>query len=251
MAANAGAQALPSAGGRGAAEQSRNPGRAEEVRGRAAAAGAGGQPAGSHCIAGLHCQRLALPVAGIGHDATSNAGLMISQELPFPGKQKLRAKSPPKRSDAEFQRYLAVRLNVVARLKRAYHELHHAAVGKGFDQALPGALLRNILRVSESRYSVGRAAQQDIFKAQTQFSIFETQMLRYEQERASKEIEINALLNRPGGGHIEVPEDLPPGEMPATLDEMLAHARAHAPSLAREQKSVERNELAAGLARRD
>src|ERR1019366_1032731 len=50
-------------------------------------------------------------------------------------------------------------------------------------------VLRNILRISEARYAVGRAAQQDVFKAQTQFSIFETQLLRYEQERDSKEIE--------------------------------------------------------------
>ena len=54
-----------------------------------------------------------------------------------------------------------------------------------------------MLRISEARYAAGRAAQQDIFKAQTQFAIFETQMLRYRQERASKQIEIDALLNRP------------------------------------------------------
>jgi outer membrane protein TolC len=111
-------------------------------------------------------------------------------------------------------------------------------------------VLRNILRISEARYAVGRAAQQDVFKAQTQFSIFETQLLRYEQERDSKEIEIGALLNRPGAGRIEVPEDMAPGELRVTLDDMLAHARTQAPALAREQKMVEQSELAANLARK-
>jgi outer membrane protein TolC len=41
-----------------------------------------------------------------------------------------------------------------------------------------------------------------------------------------------------------------PGELTATLEEMLAHARTQAPALAREQKVVERNELAASLARK-
>ncbi|SPF54316.1 Outer membrane efflux protein (fragment) [Candidatus Sulfopaludibacter sp. SbA4] len=41
------------------------------------------------------------------------------------------------------------------------------------------------------------------------------------------------------------------GELPATLDEMLAHARTQAPAIEREQKMVERNELAANLARKD
>jgi len=189
------------------------------------------------------------PVAGIGREATSNAGLTVSQEMPFPGKRKLRGEIAAKEADAEFEQYLAVRLNVVSRLKQAYHELHHATVGIAFVKRYQD-VLRNILRISEARYAVGRAAQQDVFKAQTQFSIFETQLLRYEQERDSKEIEIGALLNRPATGRIEVPEDMAPGELTVTLDEMLAHARTQAPALTREQKVVERSELAANLARK-
>ena len=190
------------------------------------------------------------PVAGIGRDVTSNAGIMVSQEMPAPGKRQLRGEIAAQEAGAEFQQYLATRLSVVSRLKQAYHELHHANAGIIFVKRYQD-LLRNILSVSEARYSVGRAAQQDIFKAQTQFSIFQTQLLRYEQERTSKEAEINALTNRPAGGHIEVPEDMTSGEMPATLDQMLAHARAHAPALARDQKMVEREDLSARLARKD
>ena len=190
------------------------------------------------------------PVAGIGREPTSNAGLMISQEVPFPGKRKLRGEIAATEAGAEFDEYRAVRLNVVSRLKQAYHELHYATVAVVFVKRYQD-LLENILRISEARYAVGRAAQQDVFKAQTQFSIFQTQLLRYEQQRSSKEIEINALVNRPAAGHIEVPEDIPPGELAVTLDEMLAHARTQAPALAREQKLIERNELAASLARRN
>jgi outer membrane protein TolC len=189
------------------------------------------------------------PVAGLGRDVTSNVGVMVSQELPFPGKRQLRGEIAAKEASAEYEQYLAVRLNVTARLKQAYHELHHANAGITFVHRYQ-ELLRNILRISEVRYSVGRAAQQDVFKAQTQFAIFQTQLLRYEQERDSKEIEIDALLNRPQGGHIAVSEDATPGEFTVTLDDMLAHARRHAPMLAREQKMVERNDLASALARR-
>jgi cobalt-zinc-cadmium efflux system outer membrane protein len=190
------------------------------------------------------------PVAGIGRDVTSNAGITISQELPFPGKRQLRGQIASKEASAEYEQYLAVRLNITARLKQAYHELHHANAGITFVHRYQ-ELLQNILRISEVRYSVGRAAQQDVFKAQTQFAIFQTQLLRYQQESESKQIEINALLNRPQGGHIEVPDDMAPGELTVTLDDMLAHARTHAPMLAREQKMVERNDLASALARRN
>lgn len=69
------------------------------------------------------------PGAGLGRDVTSNAGVLISQEMPFPGKQKLRGEIAAKQADVEFQDYLTIRLSVVSRLKQAYHELHHAIVG--------------------------------------------------------------------------------------------------------------------------
>jgi outer membrane protein TolC len=190
------------------------------------------------------------PGAGLGRDVTSNAGVTISQDMPFPGKQKLRGEIAARQADAEFQEYLAVRLNVVARLKQAYYELHHAAEGIAATLHYQ-ELLQGVLRVSEARYASGKAAQQDIFKAQTQFSIFQTQLLRYRQELRSKQIEIAALLNRPMSSEIEVPLDMVLGDAPSGLQKMLAQARAAAPMLAREQKAVESGELSANLARKE
>ena len=190
------------------------------------------------------------PVAGIGREPTSNVGVMVSQEFSFPGKRQLRGDIAAKEASAEFQQYLAVRLNVTARLKQAYHELHHANVSITFVKRYQD-LLQKIMRVSETRYTVGRAAQQDVFKAQTQFAIFETQLLRYEQERTAKEIEINALLNRPQAGRIEAPDEMAPGELTISVEDLLAAARTHAPMLAKEQKMVERSDLASSLARKN
>jgi len=189
------------------------------------------------------------PGAGLGRDATSNVGVMVSQELQFPGKRQLRGEIAAKEASAEYQQYLAVRLSVTTRLKQAYHELHHANVSVAA-VARYQDLLQKILRISEARYTVGRAAQQDIFKAQTQFAIFETQLLRYRQEQTAKQIEINLLLNRPQGSAIEVPDEMAPGELTLGIDELVAGARLHAPVLAREQKIVERNDLASALARK-
>src|SRR6266571_4062811 len=47
------------------------------------------------------------PVAGIGTAATSNAGIAVSQEIPFPGKRKLRGEIALKEADAEFEQYRA------------------------------------------------------------------------------------------------------------------------------------------------
>jgi outer membrane protein TolC len=191
------------------------------------------------------------PVAGIGREPTSNAGVSIAQELPAPGKRKLRGEIAQREADAEFDAYRAVRLNVIERVEQAYHELHHA------NEAIASvkrsqAILQQILRIAEARYAAGRATQQEIFKSQTQYSILETQLVRYEQEQASKQIEIRALLNRPpGAAAIEAEGEMAPGALPGTLEQMLVHARREGPALAREQKLVERSELSASLARKD
>jgi cobalt-zinc-cadmium efflux system outer membrane protein len=189
------------------------------------------------------------PGAGLGTAVTSNLGVMVSQEMPFPGKLKLRGEIASKEADAEFQQYLSVRLNVVARLKSAYHELHHAYISMEVIRRNQ-ALLREFIRVAEARYSVGRAAQQDVFRAQTQYSILEAQLLRAQEEKEAKEAEILSLLNRPPGGPLERPPDTTPGPLKSTLEELYAHARTEAPALRREQKLVERSELAANLARK-
>jgi len=191
-----------------------------------------------------------LPGGGLGTNPTSNAGVTISQEVPFPGKRKLRGEIAEKDAEAEFQQYLSVRLSVAARLKMAYHELHHAYVS--IDSIKRSQeLLRTFMRVTEARYAVGRAAQQDVLRADTQYAILETHAVRLEEERDAKQAEILSLLNRPAGGSIEAPmeEESPP--LKAALEDLYARARSEAPMLRREQKIVERGELSTNLARKE
>jgi outer membrane protein TolC len=190
------------------------------------------------------------PGSGLGIYATSNIGVSVSQEVPAPGKRKLRGEIADKEAAAAFNEYLATRLNVVWRLKKAYNEMNHAADALFYIDRYD-ELLNNMLRISESRYAAGRGSQQDILRGQTQLAIYATQRVRYEQVRAAREIEINALLNRPQGGRIEVPAVVTVVPMPASLEDMLAQARTHSPLVERDKDVIQSNELAANLARKD
>jgi outer membrane protein TolC len=190
------------------------------------------------------------PGAGVGVDPVANAGVMVSQEFPFPGKRKLRGDIAARDADAEFHNYEMVRLNVLSRLKQAWHRLHHDyemtdLIGRNRD------LLRQFLRISETRYAVGKAAQQDIFKAQTQLSILETRQAQLDQDRRSREAEINSLLNRAIDAPIARPVETVPQPLRISLNDLMTQVRGNSPALAREQKMVERSELAANLARKE
>lgn len=190
------------------------------------------------------------PFAGIGVEPTANAGLMVSQEVPFPGKRKLRGDMARKEADADFELYQATQLNVVSRLKQAYYRLYYSYAARDVLER-NRELLRKLLRITEARYSVGRAAQQDVFKAQTELSILETRLVNLAREREAREAEINSLLNRRPGSPLARPAEVEPKDTIILLDELYAAARENSPMLRRDQKMIERTELALNLARKD
>ncbi len=129
------------------------------------------------------------PGAGLGMAPTSNIGFMVSQEFPFPGKRKLQGGMAVKEAEAEFQQYQQVQLGVVSRIKQAYYRRAYAfAAVDVIDRNL--ALLQKLLKITEARYAVGKAAQQDVFKSQTQLAILETKRVQIEREKGVREAEI-------------------------------------------------------------
>jgi outer membrane protein TolC len=191
-----------------------------------------------------------LPGQGLGTQPTSNVGFMVSQEIPYPGKRKLRGDIAAKEADADYQQYLALQLNVRSRVTQAFHRLHHAyavleILGEGKD------LLTEVIRVSDARYSAGKAAQQDVLKAQTQLSILEARIAEKQQDRDTTEAELNSLLNRKPGTPLGVPQDSEATPLPRTMEDLLAKAASLSPDLRRAQEMIQRNELAVNLARKD
>ncbi len=191
-----------------------------------------------------------LPFQGIGREPIANAGLMITQEFPFPGKLKLRGEMAQREADAEFQQYANAQLGVTSRVKQAFYRLWYAYTASDV-LARDRDLLTRLLKVTEARYSVGRAAQQDVFKAQTQLSIIEARLIQLDQERRSRDAELNALLGRPSGSPLARPEDLSQKELALKLDDLLAAARTGSPMLRRDEKMIQRAELAVNMARKE
>ena len=200
--------------------------------------------------AGYNSSGNPLPGAGLGTEPTANIGFMVSQELPYPGKRGLRASIAAREADADFQQIEAARLAVVARVKQAYYRL-------AYTSAVTNVLTRNrellttLLKVSENRYTVGEAAQQDVIKAQTQISILDLQLERVRQERATREGELNALLARPVATAVGEPEDMQLTAFELSLPSLVEASQANAPMLKRDQIMVARSHLAIDAARKE
>jgi len=191
-----------------------------------------------------------LPGAGLGTEPTANIGVMVTQPIPYAGKRDLRAAVAARDVDVEAVQVDRARLDLTARVKEAYYRLAYVTSADGV-LARNKQLLETLLRVAEARYSVGRAAQQDVIKAQAELTLVELRIERLRQERWTREAQLNALLNRPPGTPVGRPQPLEPHPFDLPLETVLASAAAHAPMLRREQAMVVRNESAVEVARRE
>jgi cobalt-zinc-cadmium efflux system outer membrane protein len=190
------------------------------------------------------------PGAGIGVEPIANAGFMVTQEFPFFGKRKLRGDIARKEAQAEFDQYQSIQLSVVSRVKQAYYRLAHTYLMR--ELLLRNRdLLEKVRKISEIRYSVGRAAQQDIFKLQTQLSVIEAKLIQYDREQGSRENEILSLLARPALDKLGKTTSHTPQALRYSLEELLAAANGNAPMLQRDRHMIQRTQLALNLARKD
>jgi outer membrane protein TolC len=112
-------------------------------------------------------------------------------------------------------------------------------------------LLQQLLKIAEIRYSVGNAQQQDVLNAQTQFSVVETRLLQLDSERRAREAELNSLLNRPVNTPVPRPVDPHAVPLVVTVEELIAAAGENSPMLRREEKMIQRSELAVNMARKE
>lgn len=190
------------------------------------------------------------PGAGLGDEPMANIGVMVTQEIPYPGKRELRSDVAAREADAERQQLEAARLNVIARVKQAYYRFAYTAAAQDV-LARNRQLLDTLLKVSEARYGVGSAAQQDVFKGQAELTVLELQQERLRQERRTREAELNALLNRPPERPIGQPEGLRLPPFDAALETLLDQARANAPMLLRERSMIAAAQAAVDSARRE
>lgn len=188
-----------------------------------------------------------LPGAGLRREPLANLSVMVSQTFPYPGTRALRAEAARREADAVAPLFDMARLDVVSRVKQAYYRLARVHATSEV-LARNVQLLDTLLQVSEGRYAVGQAAQQDVIKAQTELSILELQQRRLNQERLALETELNTLRGRPPLAVVGRPDDIAFVPFEEQLESLLIAAREHAPMLQRDRLMASSAEAGIALA---
>ncbi len=173
----------------------------------------------------------------------------FGQDIPFPGKLSLKGEVAQRDAERLEQEFNATRLRLIATLKEAYFNLHF--VHKSIEIVERNkALLLHFEKTAKSRYSVGQAAQQDVFRAQVEISRVLDRLAVLDQQKESLHASINRLLNRPPAGPLGTPTEIQTTILTIPLQELSRRADEFSPVLLATAKSIDRSERSLSLAQR-
>lgn len=182
-------------------------------------------------------------------DPLQGAMYGFGQEIPFPGKLRLKGEVAQSEAERLEQEFNATRLRLIATLKEAYFNLHY--VHKSIEIVEKNkALLMQFEKTAKARYSVGQAAQQDVFRAQVEISRVLDRLAVLDQQKESLHAAINRLVNRPPSGPLGTPDEIQATILTIPLQELSRRADEFSPALLATAKSIDRSERSVSLAKR-
>ena len=141
--------------------------------------------------------------------------IRLSQMIPFPGKLDTKGRIAAEKSRWFTYAYQDNRLQVRQQVKDAWYRLlfQHQAIELTEHNL---KLLDDFIRMTETRYEVGKGLQQNVLKAQLQRSKQMDMLFSLQQQEAATKAELNSLAGRKTDQPLNIDERLE--SHPATYD---------------------------------
>ena len=190
------------------------------------------------------------PFAGYSNSDFAYIGFGISQDLPYPGKLKLKGEAALQDAAISRNKLEAVRRTVLQQVKEAYYQIAYV------QQTLEvldrnGKLLEQLEKMADSRYRVGEGSQQDILKSQLERTKLLREVAHHHELMNTQQALLRKLLNRPPGSPDISTEPLVETPLTYTSDELLARVRTENPEVLGQQETVKKQSLQVEIARKD
>ena len=190
------------------------------------------------------------PFAGFSNSSFAYIGFGVSQDLPFPGKLKLKGEAAEQDVAISRDKLESVRRSVLQQVKETYFQIAYV------QQTLEvldrnGKLLEQIEKIADARYRVGQGSQQDVLKAQLERTKLLREVAHHHELMGTQQALLMKLLNRPPGSPEITTEPLVETPLRYTSDQLLEKVRGTNPDIAGQQEMVKRESLQVEMARKD
>jgi cobalt-zinc-cadmium efflux system outer membrane protein len=190
------------------------------------------------------------PFAGYTNSDFAYVGMGVSQDLPYPGKLRLKAEIAKRDADVSQQQFESVRRSVLAGVKAAYFQLAYLSKTLGILDG-DGELLKQAEKAADARYRSGMGNQQDLLRAQLEQTKLLREITMHHLEVAKVQAQLKELLDRSQSSPDLEPADISETALPYTYDELLAATKAQNPEIAGAEKMIEKQKLQVDLAHKD
>jgi len=190
------------------------------------------------------------PFAGYTNSDFAYIGLGVSQDIPYPGKLRLKGEIAKRDADVSQQQIESVRRAVLAELKAAYFQLAYLSKTLTILEQ-DGELLKQVEQAADARYRSGMGTQQDVLQAQLQKTKLLREIAMHHLQVGKLEAHLKQLLNRSQGSSDIETADLTETPLAQNYEGLLAAAQAQNPELAGAQKMIEKQSLQVDLARKN
>jgi outer membrane protein, heavy metal efflux system len=175
--------------------------------------------------------------------------IAVSQNLPFPGKLRLRSEVAQEQSRSDDFSHQDKINEIRTRVVQGYWSLSLAYAGYDITQKNKH-WWEQVVQVAETRYAVGRGLQADVLRAQVELGGYLDRLLQWRQRQESLHADLNALRSQPPDTPIPRPQPLQARPFTLKLDSLLAWA-VEQPRLQALKALVAKQDKAVTLARKD
>jgi len=190
------------------------------------------------------------PFAGYSNSDFAYLGIGISQDLPFPGKLKLKGEAAEREAAIAQNKLESVSRSIFEQIQEAYIQI--AYIQQTLDVLKQDdRLLQQIESIAEARYRLGQGNQQDVLKAQLERTKLQRELVHHHQIMDTQQALLRKLLNRPAGSPDVSAEPLVETPLHVAIEDLLAKVRTDNPDVAGQQEVVNRQSLQVEMARKD
>jgi outer membrane protein TolC len=190
------------------------------------------------------------PFAGFTNSDFAYIGVGVSQDIPYPGKLRLRRELANKDAEVAEQRIEVVRRTVLTDLKMAYFRIAFLTK-QGSILDGDGELLRQMEQAAEVKYRSGMGNQQEVLQAQLEQTKLLREVTASRLEAGKLQAELKQLLGRPQTSPDILTEEIGESSLARNYEELLSAAQSNNPQISGAQKTVDRQKVAIEIARKD
>jgi outer membrane protein, heavy metal efflux system len=177
------------------------------------------------------------PFAGFQTSNFAYIGIGASQELPYPGKRRLKGQAADAMASTRQAQIGVLEASIAEQVKTAYFRLAYLQQTLTLLES-SRTTLSQVIESEIARYGTGSGSQMDVLKAQLERTKLVREITMHHEEAARTEADLKELLHRAQDSPDIVAEDLAPTPLRYGSRELLDFVRRQNPEVQMEARSL-------------